>query len=366
VKHRLLDLLCCPQCRGDLTLDVFQANPSDAGQEIVEGKLNCASCSAVYPIIGGVPRMLCGTLLTESLTRYHGEFLDRYRNQLGLQLCAAARDKKTDTMHAFGYQWTTFVDNFGYYREMFLSFVRPYLDPEQFKGRTVLDVGCGSGRPASVACSFGAEVIGVDLSEAVQTAHAQSRKYPRLHVVQADIYALPFRPIFDFAYCVGVLQHLPNPAEALRSIARIMPAGHRLVLWVYGKRERWYDLIEWARTWTRRMSYRPLHALSWLFAVLSEIFLLVPYRILARIPLTRRLAERIPGRIYAQYPFQENVVGWFDRLSAPVTYYFTESDVTRMLSDAGFVDSTLVSRPDASASWVVQTFKGATPAMKSR
>jgi len=390
VKYRLLELVCCPACGNELRVEGFESEataglsalppsvvcrrycgllncaatnvqPNDCLKcyrtEIVAGKLYC-ECGENYPIIGGIPRLLPTALLAESLARYHRDFVDRYRDKFPkVELLQHGDDKKLATMHTFGYQWTTFVRNFDYFKEIFLSFVRPFLEPADFDQRLVLEVGCGSGRPASVASSFGAEVVAVDLSEAVQTAYGQSRHYPQLHVVQGDAYALPFRRCFDFVYSVGVIQHLPDPAKAIQSIAHVVPQGHKLVIWVYGKRERWYQPIEWLRKLTVRIPYSWLRVLSYILAVLSEIALLIPYRLMSRIPFTQRLAEKIPGRIYAHFPFKENVLGWFDRLGAPVTHYFSKDEVERMLSNAGFAQIAVVGRPGASASWVAEAIR---------
>jgi hypothetical protein len=62
----------------------------------------------------------------------------------------------------------------------------------------------------------------------------------------------------------------------------------------------------------------------------------------------------MPGRIYARLPFRENVLGWFDRLIAPVTQYFSRADVERSYAEAGFDQVELYARPDASTSWVGQ------------
>ncbi|OGT33669.1 MAG: hypothetical protein A2W28_03075 [Gammaproteobacteria bacterium RBG_16_51_14] len=295
-------------------------------------------------------------MLHEALVNYHQEFLEEYWDKMGEQddLTKTVETKKLKTLRLFGYQWTTFVDNFGYYKEIFLGFVHPFLKEKDFENQLVLEVGCGSGRPASVAASFGAEVVGVDLSEAVQTAQSLTEHYPLLHVVQGDVYALPFRPRFDFVYSVGVLQHIPDPQKALASIAGVVTPGQSLVLWVYGVRELWYQPIIWIRKITTRLPFGILRVISITLAALSELFLLIPHRILSRIPFTKKLAGKIPGRIYTRFPFRENVVGWFDRLGAPVTYYFSKIDVETMLDKAGFDDVQIIARPDASASWVVK------------
>jgi uncharacterized protein YbaR (Trm112 family) len=49
-----MDILCCPVCKGDLTLAVTEENE----KEILEGGLHCAACSVEYPIHEGIPNLL--------------------------------------------------------------------------------------------------------------------------------------------------------------------------------------------------------------------------------------------------------------------------------------------------------------------
>lgn len=54
MKRSLMDILCCPVCKGDLVLHVEAEN----AKEILEGTLNCATCSVDYPIHEGIPNLL--------------------------------------------------------------------------------------------------------------------------------------------------------------------------------------------------------------------------------------------------------------------------------------------------------------------
>lgn len=54
MKRSLMDILCCPVCKGDLTLHVDTENE----KEILEGELHCAACRAGYPIHEGIPNLL--------------------------------------------------------------------------------------------------------------------------------------------------------------------------------------------------------------------------------------------------------------------------------------------------------------------
>ncbi len=49
-----MDILCCPVCKGDLTLTV----ETEDEHEILEGELLCSLCQVRYPIHEGIPNLL--------------------------------------------------------------------------------------------------------------------------------------------------------------------------------------------------------------------------------------------------------------------------------------------------------------------
>jgi len=54
MKTDLMEILCCPLCRGNLTLTARKKE----GEEVVEGTLACAKCGVDYPISDGIPDLL--------------------------------------------------------------------------------------------------------------------------------------------------------------------------------------------------------------------------------------------------------------------------------------------------------------------
>ena len=54
MKHSLMDILCCPVCKGDLKLTVKKED----AKEIIEGGLYCAKCKFDYPIEDSIPNLL--------------------------------------------------------------------------------------------------------------------------------------------------------------------------------------------------------------------------------------------------------------------------------------------------------------------
>ncbi len=54
MRKDLMDILCCPVCKGDLKLVVKQEN----GDEVLEGALECNNCPDTFPIDDGIPNLL--------------------------------------------------------------------------------------------------------------------------------------------------------------------------------------------------------------------------------------------------------------------------------------------------------------------
>jgi uncharacterized protein len=54
MRRSLMDILCCPVCKGDLVLSVTKEDD----KEILEGGLHCSACRVDYPISEGIPNLL--------------------------------------------------------------------------------------------------------------------------------------------------------------------------------------------------------------------------------------------------------------------------------------------------------------------
>lgn len=54
MKRDLMDIICCPVCKGDLELKVKR----EEDDEIVEGELICKKCNVSYEIKDGIPNLL--------------------------------------------------------------------------------------------------------------------------------------------------------------------------------------------------------------------------------------------------------------------------------------------------------------------
>ncbi len=105
-------------------------------------------------------------------------------------------------------------------------------------GKRVLDVGCGGGLLAEAMSKLGAQVTGIDLGETtieVATLHALDSKldirYLRQSVEQhaAEQRAANNAGSYDMATCLEMLEHVPDPAAVIDTIATLLKPGGRAV-----------------------------------------------------------------------------------------------------------------------------------------
>jgi 2-polyprenyl-3-methyl-5-hydroxy-6-metoxy-1,4-benzoquinol methylase len=216
--------------------------------------------------------------------------------------------------------------------------------PSELKGKWVLDVGCGAGRFAEVALDAGAHVVALDYSSAVDALKANLGSYLNLHVVQGDIYALPFaREQFDFVYSLGVLQHTPNVEAAFAALPPMVKRGGRLCVDYYWKRLRTLLHSKYLfRTFTKGMAQEKLFA----FLERHVLAMLAASRTLGRFPLIGRALKRIvPVADYTGiFPLSEQqlqewaLLDTFDMLAPAYDSPQTAETADRWFREAGFVD----------------------------
>ncbi len=309
MKPSLLPYIACPDCGGDLVLERAQS----VGGEVIEGTLRCGGCRVAYPIRRGVPRLLPGA-----------------RDP------AAAR-----TADAFGWEWNRFSKLSAHYRRQFLDWVRP-VDAAFFRGKAVLEGGCGKGRHTFLAAEFGARaVVALDLSPAVEPAWYNTRHLPNAHIVQGDLRRPPVKPVFDYAYSIGVLHHMAEPQAGFRAlVSRVRPGGH-VSAWVYGRENNGWIvrlISPLRRSVTSRLPHRILDGV----AAMATI----PLRAATKLvygPTGGRVGRRtLPYAPYLSYiadlPFVEQRTIVFDHLVAPVAFYLRREEFAGWFEQAGLED----------------------------
>ncbi|MFE1861264.1 class I SAM-dependent methyltransferase [Streptomyces anandii] len=102
------------------------------------------------------------------------------------------------------------------------------------EGDRVLDAGCGTGRaltPLRAAVGPSGLVVGADLTPAMLEAAVRAGRDRYGRLLLADVGALPLRSeAFDAVFAAGLIAHLPDPAENLRELRRVVRPGGILAL----------------------------------------------------------------------------------------------------------------------------------------
>jgi SAM-dependent methyltransferase len=349
MRPALVNWLVCPDCRaGSLAATTFELDlgAKDA-EEVLAGSLVCGDCGAWYPIIGGVPRML-PSALRSTLPDTYPDFYRSYADQLpgAAGSDSSPRDDHTEgqvqVMEAFGFEWNEFAD---YENDNFLEWVSP-LEPEFFDGKLGLDGGCGAGRHAVRARGFGATVIAMDISAAVDATQAKARVNDGIYVVQGDLFDPPIKPgILDFVYSIGVIHHTPDPPRAFRSIVSLLAPGGTVACFVYASgRPIALGVLGAIRKVTTRLPLPATKGLSLLAAAVDTAGPITAYRLVRRAGAKPATLERLfpeHVRIYADRTFATNYTDWLDRLSYPFVHYYTSDELQGWLDDAGLRQTTL-------------------------
>jgi len=314
MRPEVLNFIVCPNCAGELSLSSDATPPADDGH-IMGGALACRGCASPFAIRNGVPILLPANLASVKL----------------------------ETASRFAEEWTRWSDLRDYYEQEFFDWVAP-LTAADFANQMVFEGGCGKGRHTAIVASRGAKaVVSLDLGESAFVAFAHTRQLPNAHVVIGDLLNPPVRAIFDLAFSVGVLHHLPDPAAGFASLASRVREGGRVAFWVYGREgnewiTRYVDPVRKAIT-----SKLPAPFLR-IAAIPPAAVLWAVIKLFYRPRANRRGSSKLPyGDYFAalyHYPFDEIHANVFDQLVTPVAYYLREEEVRPWLA-AGFRDATL-------------------------
>ncbi len=264
MKKNLMKILVCPEDKGNLDLEIIEGSE----KEIREGILTCEECRKQYKIVHGVPRFV-------SSDNYVGNF---------------------------GYQWnmhrlTQLDDSNSKISENTLK-TKTSLASEDVKDKLLLDAGCGMGRFSDVVSRWGGEVVGVDLSTAVDAAYQNLGQRDNVNIIQANIYALPFKEeTFDIIFSIGVLMTTPDCKKAFMQLPKLLKQNGKVVIWIYSKHA--YSGIDSKvrflyRKVTKNLPFRILYFICHIMVIISTV--------IKRGALGRLFHYLLPGIIYHAIP----------------------------------------------------------------
>lgn len=277
-------LFACPECGSEFKL---------AGESLI-----CPR-DHTYPIVDGIPRFVDSEL-------YAGNFGFEWTLHASTQLDTSRSDESERTFRA-----------------------KTGFTPEELRGKTVLDVGCGMGRFSDVASRWGANVVAIDLSRAVESAQRNIGGRPNVTIAQANVFALPFREqSFDYIFSIGVLHHTPDTKAAFDRLPNLLRPGGKIAIWLYEKHRLKWGFSDFYRLFTPKLPKRFLHAVS---------YLAVPLYYAYKIPvLGLAIHWVLPAGDHPKARWR--VLDTFDWYSPTYQWKHTYPEVRGWFNDRGLVD----------------------------
>jgi len=318
MKPKLVHILKCLHCLGELEVSVFEMER----EEIKAGVLICKNCESFYFIDNFIPRMLPKELY------YNADFLEKYKKQINSLGIQPARENKEDklkelkqqTIEKFGFEWLKYSkfgwdeERYSIEREERIFKYKSLLEEHELRGKIVLDAGCGNGRYSFWAAKYGAEVFGVDLGMGVEAAYENTKHLPNVHIIQGDIFNLPFKKdFFDIIFSIGVLMHTGNAKLATRKLVSHLKKGGTLTVHLYHKGNFIYEINDaLIRKITTRLPLKTLCVFTEVMFAIAEY--LKKARLLKYVNMFIRLEAGHPHFI-------------FDWYSAPIATHHTYPEV---------------------------------------
>jgi ubiquinone/menaquinone biosynthesis C-methylase UbiE len=114
----------------------------------------------------------------------------------------------------------------------------PRFNLHDLKGKTILDLGCGSGRYAIALSTYGCKrVIGFDMGDQglkVGKSIIEKHKINNVTFIKGNVLDLPFdNDHFDFVFCNGVLHHTKDMEKGIKELYRVLKPGGKSFLYLY-------------------------------------------------------------------------------------------------------------------------------------
>jgi SAM-dependent methyltransferase len=249
------------------------------------------------------------------------------------------------TVESFGEEWTAF-DSFS--DAEIKKAGNQYFDivqDEWIQDKTVLDVGCGTGRWSRYVATKAKYVEAIDPSKAVFSAAQLLKNNDTIRISKAGVDTIPFEDnSFDFVFSLGVLHHIPDTAAAMKKcVEKLKPNGYFLVYLYYNFEQRGFlfKFIFWLSSLLRFFVSKLPPSIKKLTCNLIALSIYLPFIYLSKIIELiglKTLSNLIPLSYYKAHSINIIFNDALDRFGTPLEQRFSRAEIEAMMAAAGLTD----------------------------
>jgi ubiquinone/menaquinone biosynthesis C-methylase UbiE len=214
--------------------------------------------------------------------------------------------------------WTEYLPEYEASEKHWLLF----FTPEEIRGASILDAGCGTGIFSVIFARNGAgRVTGIDISPgSLGTAERLGRKFglENVRFERRDMLALPYPDAsFDVVWAWGTVHHTTNPLGAVAELMRTLKPGGSILLAIYKKtRVTWiHEAIRKTLIRTPRGSWNGLAKIMAFFGA----------------PVVRVFKKREKSRKGEK--LSELILDWY---FVPIRHHYTPEEIRFFLEARGY------------------------------
>jgi SAM-dependent methyltransferase len=246
-------------------------------------------------------------------------------------------DKSRKTIDDFSGQWKihgTLPDDFWTSNQMFLDYLCDLVNPSEFEGQRIAEIGSGSGRIIRMLSVYNPKkLVAVEPSPSIQVLKNNTRDIKNLEIqnVSGDKFELSD---FDTILSLGVIHHIPDPEPVVRNIYKSLRKGGKFIIWVYGieGNELYYFFYKYFSKFTKVMPDPLLNILSDFLQLVVFLYGKVSQLI---------FKSKLPMSDYINNVFnpcsrtaRKYIV--FDQLNPEYAKYYKSNELFELLKKCGF------------------------------
>lgn len=334
IKKELLKYIVCPDCKEKLRLIEYN-------DDILQGLLVCPG-EHYYPIFNGVPVLIKNDILMKFLDINEEKKFRTACHDLKIKFIERGLSEQKELLLKKSYinwsmQWDIYKmkDTIWDDRKTFLEHIP--LDTDEFgRYKTILEIGCGTGRDIQHLAVDNKLIFGIDISNSVYYAHKRYKMDDNIFLLRCDVNYLPFNDdFFDFIYADHVIHHIHNLEVCFKEIERVSKKDNTFIFNLYSKENNLVmgKIIEpFKNVIIKRLPTSLIHIISNLPAIALWFTIKLVYS-----PIHKYLRN-----LYKLLPLSQHMVFWFafnykclrltcfDLLHAPIVGYFSSEDIDQL------------------------------------